>query len=136
MITAILLGLTLLVPQQGQAPKKNDPNGIWQSDTGTKFQLKLSGSDLKVQLVPNSSPLYLKYEVNLKNTGEVNTYEGSGYFVAKLSNGKECRFDTNWTIVVVQPELIAGPISHIIPDPETCEVKDRQSEFTQLTKSK
>ena len=135
MMTAFLLGLTMLVSPQAQPPK-NDPTGIWQTDTGTKFELKLSGSDLKVQLAPSSSTPYLKYEVNLKNTGEVNTYEGSGYFIAKLSNGKECRFDTKWAIIVVQPELIAGPILHVVPDPETCEVKESHNEFTELKKTR
>ena len=80
-----------------------------------------------------SNPTYLKYEVDLKNTGEPNTYAGAGYFVAKLQ-GNECRYDTSWTIVVVQPTTIAGYISHVVPDAATCGVKDRGDEFTQLKK--
>jgi hypothetical protein len=130
----LLILMSTLLQQPPQAPK-HDPNGTWQSDTGTKFDLKLAGSDLKVRLVDGSSKIYLKYEVNLKNAGEVNTYEGEGYFTAKLQE-KECRFDTNWRIIVVQPDTIAGYISHVVPDPATCEVKDRRDEFTQLTKVK
>jgi hypothetical protein len=134
MKTAVLLLVSAFLLQRPQAPK-NDPNGTWQSDSGTKFEMKLSGSDLSVQLVGGSNPVYLKYEVNLKNTEEVNTYAGGGYFVAKLKE-KECRFETNWTMTVVQPELMAGYITHVVPDPATCEAKDRQDEFTQLKKVK
>ena len=130
----LFLVMTMLLPQK-PAPARNDPNGVWQSDTGTKFEMKLTDSALKVQLVEGSNPVYVKYEVNLKNTGEVNTYEGVGYFVAKVQ-GKECRFDTDWAIVVAQRELIVGTISHVVPVPETCEVKQRSQEFTQLKKVK
>lgn len=97
--------------------------------------MTLTDANLKVQLVPDSTPVYLKYDVDLKNSGEVNTYEGSGYFVAKVE-GKECRFDTSWHIIVVQPETIAGYISHVVPKPGSCEVKERRDEFTQLKKVK
>jgi hypothetical protein len=132
MMTAILLLVSAFLQQPAQ-PAKNDPNGVWQSDSGTKFEMKLSDSNLKVQLVDGSNPVYLKYEVNLKNTGEVNTYEGSGFFVAKVKE-KECRFVTDWHIIVVQPAAIAGYISHVVPDPATCEVVERRDEFTQLKK--
>ena len=137
MITILLL-LTMVSAQAlppKDDPPKNDPNGIWQSDTGTKFEMKLTDKNLKVQLVSGSNPVYLKYEVDLTNTGEVNTYAGNGYFVAKVKE-KECRFDTSWHIIVVLPETIAGYISHIVPDPVSCEVKDRGDEFTQLKKVK
>ncbi|HEY2383234.1 MAG TPA: hypothetical protein VGK48_18825 [Terriglobia bacterium] len=127
----------LLAPQAADRPPqaKNDPNGVWQSDSGTKFDLRLTDSNLKVKLVEGSNPVYLKYEVDLKNAGEVNTYAGAGYFVAKLPE-KECRFDTNWNVTVVQPETIVAVISHIVPDPATCEVKDRRDELTELKKIK
>src|SRR5579885_2762393 len=80
-------------------PTKNDPNGIWQTSAGTKFEIKLIDSNLSVHFVEGSNPAYVKYEVSLKNTGEVNTYQGGGYFVAKVE-GKECMFDTSWAIVV------------------------------------
>jgi hypothetical protein len=130
----LILMSTLLQQKPPQAPK-NDPTGVWQSDTGTKYDMKLTGSDLQVRLVDGSNKVYLKYEVNLKNAGEVNTYEGEGYFTAKLQE-KECRFDTTWRIIVVAPDVIAGYISHVVPDPATCEVKDRREEFTQLMKVK
>jgi hypothetical protein len=134
----LILALLLLFPQAAPKPPKNDPNGLWQSDTGTKFQLTLtdSDSDLRVRLVDGSNPVYVKYEVDLKRTSDdPNIYAGSGYFIAKLKD-KECRFDTSWNIAVVQPDTIAGYISHVVPDPATCEVKDRQDEFTQLKKVK
>ena len=97
--------------------------------------MKLTDSDLKVNLVEGSNPVYVKYEVNLKNAGEMNTYEGTGYFIAKVQD-KECRFDTNWSIVVVQPETIAGYTSRITPEAGSCAVQERHEEFTQLKKVK
>ena len=139
---ALILALLLLSPQGPGVPNnlpkdipKNDPNGVWQSDTGTKFQMTLTGSDLKVQLVEGSNPVYLKYEMDLKNGDNPNIYTGSGYFIAKVKD-KQCRFDTTWNIAVVQTEIIAGFMSHVWPDPDTCEVKDRADEFVQLKKVK
>jgi hypothetical protein len=132
MKTALILAIAILL---GQArPPRNDPNGIWQAETGTRFELRLTGSDLRVQLVEGSNPRFVKYEVNLKNTGEVNTYTGTGSFVAKMQNGKECRFDTEWQIIVVQAEKIAGFTSSVVPDPETCEVTGRTSIMIELQK--
>ena len=122
MKSALFLGMFLFT---NQIPKY-DPNGVWIAETGSKFNLQLSGGDLKVNIVDGSNPRYLKYEVNLKNQGdEVNTYEGAGYFVAKLQSGKECRFDTNWKLVVVSPSRIIGITSSIVPDPDTCAVKEK-----------
>lgn len=118
------VALLLFLLSQVQIPK-NDPTGVWQAETGTQYKMVLSGSDLKVELVQGSNPVFLKYEVNLKNQEEVNTYKGTGFFLAKLQNGKECKFDTDWEIVVVQSSRIIGSTSTIIPDPETCEVKEK-----------
>lgn len=116
-----------------QAPR-NDPEGVWETGSGTKFQLKLiTPSDLSVRLVEGSNPVYVKYEVNLKNTGEVNSYEGTGYFIAKVQD-KECRFDTNWKIIVVQPETIVGYLTGIVPEPGTCDIKERREDFAQIKK--
>lgn len=122
----LLLGLFLLTtPLAAQVPK-NDPNGIWEAETGSKFNLRLSGADLRVEIVEGSNPRFLKYEVNLKNQQEdVNSYKGTGYFVAKMQNGKECKFETEWQLVVVAPSRIIGATSNIIPDPNTCEAKER-----------
>jgi hypothetical protein len=77
-------------------------------------------------MVEGSNPRFLKYEVNLKNQQEdVNSYKGTGYFVAKMQNGKECKFETEWQLVVVAPNRILGATSNIIPDPNTCETKER-----------
>jgi hypothetical protein len=131
-MTALLLSIALILTQN-QAPK-NDPNGTWEAETGTKYEITLSGADLRVQLVPGSNPSFLKYEVNLKNAGEVNTYKGSGYFVAKFKNGKECKFDTEWQIIVVQKETIVGSTSTVVPDPDTCEIKERSTSMIILKK--
>src|SRR5262245_5138291 len=131
-MSALLLSIALILAQN-QVPK-NDPNGIWEAETGTKYEIRLSGSDLRVQLVEGSNPSFVKYEVNLKNAGEVNTYKGSGYFVARMKNGKECKFDTDWQIIVVQKETIIGDTSTVVPDPDTCEIKERGSSMIVLKK--
>jgi hypothetical protein len=134
MKTVLLIVLTMLLQQRPQPPK-NDPTGVWQSDTGTKFDMKLAGNEINVQLVEGSNPVYLKYDIDLKNTGETNTYAGKGSFVAKI-NEQECKFSTNWSITIVQPELIIGYMSRIFPKAGTCEVREESSEFVQLKKVK
>jgi len=117
--------LLLLLFQQAPAIPKYNATGEWGLDTGTRFNLQLTGSTIKVQLSEGSNPRYLKYEVTLQNQEEVNTYKGSGYFVAKLQNGKECKFDTDWQFIVVNPDRIIGSASAITPDEDTCEVKSK-----------
>lgn len=133
----LLLAMFQALPPQ-QAPRpKNDPAGIWQADdTKTKYEIKPTEMGIRVQIVAGSNPRYSKFELNLAKTDEVNTYKGAGSFVAKLSNGKECKFDVDWSLVVVQPELIAAVVDEIIPDPATCEVKERGSTLVQLKKTK
>jgi hypothetical protein len=128
---SILLSFVLLISPQ---IPKNDPNGIWESETGTQYELKLNGSDLKVSLVPGTHPRFRQYEVNLKNTEEVNTYSGSGFFVAKMDTDKECRFDTTWLIVVVTQSQIIGETTGIVPEPNSCEVKEKSQIQIQLKK--
>src|SRR5262245_2231679 len=93
--------LTLLISQQ--IPKYN-PNGIWQSDSGSQYEIRLSGSDLQAKIVPGSNPKFLQYEVQMKNQEETNTYKGNGFFLAKMDGGKECKFETEWQFVVVSPD--------------------------------
>jgi hypothetical protein len=124
--------LSLLLIQSLQMPK-NDPNGTWEAQTGTKFQLALKQSDLTVQIVPGSSSTYLEYELKLDGTDEPNTYEGSGFFVAKRGE-KQCKFETHWRIVVVSPEVIFGSADRITPDFESCTVKERTSTRLDLKK--
>jgi hypothetical protein len=126
-----ILVLSLLV---AQIPK-NDPNGIWEAETGSKFNIRLAGSDLHVQIVEGSNPRFLKYELTLKNQGEANTYKGGGFFLAKLQNGKECKFDSDWEIVVVSPQRILGSASTVVPDPDTCDVKERGRQTLDLKKN-
>jgi hypothetical protein len=118
------LFLILLLAQALQMPK-NDPNGVWEAPTGTKFQIAINGRDLAVHLVPGSNQTYIEYEMKLSGSDEPNLYEGSGYFVAK-KNDKQCRFETNWKIVVVTPDKIIGNADSIIPDFESCTVKERE----------
>jgi len=130
---AILLLLLLL----SQGIQRYNPNGVWEASSGSRYNLRLTGQDLKVQIVEGSNPRFLKYEVDLKNgtkPEEVNSYVGKGYFIAKLQSGKECRFDTEWQIIVVSPEKIMGITSSIIPDPETCAVKEKTDVQIDLTK--
>ncbi len=130
MKSAIVLGMLLFT---AQIPK-NNPNGIWESESGSKFNLSLNGSNLHVQIVDGSNPRYLKYEVDLKNQEEVNTYIGNGYFVAKLQSGKECKFETEWQLVVVTNEQILGVTTNIVPDPDTCAVKEKSQAQLNLKK--
>ena len=131
----IFLVLLALSVQQRPQPPKNDPTGVWQSETGTKFDMKMTGNEVKVRLVEGSNRVYLRYDIDLKNAGETNTYAGKGSFVAKI-NEQECKFSTDWSISVVAPELIAGYMSRIVPKAGTCEVQEETSEFVQLKKVK
>jgi len=139
-MNSIFLAILTFWVVQGAPPAgipKNNPDGIWQTDTGSKFQLQLKGKDLKVQIVDGSNPKYVKYEVDLKNLEEINTYEGTGYFIAKLgSNGKECRFDTKWHLTVVQMARIIGNATNITPNPETCAVVKSEQVLLDMTKVK
>ena len=129
-----LLLLTVLL--QGPAPPKNNPNGTWQSLSGTQFQIKVSGSDMTVRLVPGSNPTYVQYEVNLKIAEkDANSYLGKGFFVAK-KNDKECRFETEWDMIVVSNQQIYGSSTNIEPDWETCSVKQKLAPATLDLKKK
>ncbi len=118
MQTAVLIGLILV----SQVMPKSNPNGTWEADTGSQFELRLVGSDVKVRIVPGSNPRFLEYELDLKGTEEPNTYQGGGRFKARLSNGRECEFDTEWQVVVVTDDRIIGVAKTVTPDPETCEI--------------
>ena len=128
----IFLLLPLLV---AQVPK-NNPNGVWEAETGSQFQMRLNGKDLHVNIVPGSNPKFIQYEVDLKNEDEINTYSGKGFFVAKMEGGKECKFPTEWRFVIVSPERILGISSNIIADSKTCEIKERKQAQLDLKKSK
>jgi len=132
LIVMVLIALSGQIAEPWK-PSKNNPDGVWQTDAGTRFEMKLTESELHVRLVDGSNPVYVKYEVELKNAGEINSYQGDGYFIAKV-DGKECRFETTWSIVVVQPQTIAGVTSRIVPEPGSCAVKERSEQFTQLKK--
>jgi hypothetical protein len=125
--------LALFLSQAPPQMPKNNPNGVWESVSGTQYEFKLNGSDLSVRMVAGSNPTYVKYEVELKQSDEVNTYEGKGFFIAKVKD-KECRFETDWRIVVVTPDRIIGAAPQIIPDPDTCGVKERNQVQMDLKK--
>jgi hypothetical protein len=117
--------LIALLTAQNSIPK-NDPNGVWESSSGTQYELKLSGSDLTVRLVPGSNKRYVAYEVDLKvHPEEHNTYIGKGFLVAIVAEGKQCRFETDWQLTVIQKDRILGGTTNIVPDAETCQVKEK-----------
>ena len=127
-----MLVLSLL---SAQVPK-NNPNGVWEAETGSQFQMRLSGKDLHVNIVPGSNPKFIQYEVDLKNEDEINTYSGKGFFVAKMEGGKECKFPTEWRFVIVSPERILGISSNVVADSKTCEIKQKAQSQLDLKKSK
>ena len=127
-----MLVLSLL---SAQVPK-NNPNGVWEAETGSQFQMRLNGKDLHVNIVPGSNPKFVEYEVDLKNEDEINTYSGKGFFVAKMEGGKECKFPTEWRFVIVSPERILGISSNVVADSKTCEIKQKAQSQLDLKKSK
>jgi len=58
-----ILALALLL---AQIPKYN-PNGVWQADSGSQYDIRLTGSNIHVQMVAGSNPKFLRYEVDMKN---------------------------------------------------------------------
>jgi len=129
------LSLLALVFLLAQIPK-NSANGIWESTSGTRYELRQNGPNLQVKLVPGSNPKYVQYEVSLKNQDEINTYKGTGSFVAKMEGGKECKFETEWTLVVVSAERILGDSTNIVADKNTCEIKQKNQGQLDLKKKK
>ncbi len=128
----IVLLLPLLI---AQVPKHN-PNGVWESGTGTQYEIRLNGKDLRVNIVPGSNPKFVQYEVEMKNEDEINTYSGKGFFVAKMDGGKECKFPTEWRFIVVSPDRILGISSNVTADSKTCEIKGQTQAQLDLKKSK
>ena len=131
MISVLLLTLLL-----SQAIPKYNPNGVWEADSGSQYELRLNGPALRVKMVPGSNPKFLQYELDMKNEEEVNTYNGTGFLVAKMDNGKECKLPTEWRFIVVSPERIIGIASNLMADAETCEVKEKSQIQLDLKKKK
>src|SRR5688572_18154382 len=121
-------------PQFAQLPKVN-PNGTWESPSGTKYALRLNGENLTVTLA-GANPPYLQYDLTLVQIKEeVNRYKGAGFFRATLKSGKECRFETEWEIVVIDEKTILGNAPRYLePDPQTCKPKETVADRIQLTK--
>ena len=117
----LVLAFTFLLSQQ---VPKHDPNGIWEAQTGSQYEMRLAGSDLRVKLVPGSNPKFVQYELDMKNESEINTYSGKGFFVAKMETGKECKLSTEWRFVVVSRDRIIGTASNISADGTTCEIQE------------
>jgi hypothetical protein len=118
-----------------QAPiPKNIPNGVWEAKSGSKYEIRQNGTDVLVKLVPGSNPKFINYEVTLKNQAEINTYKGTGTFVAKMESGKECKFDTEWMFVVVTPDRIIGSATGIQADKNTCKVMEKNQVQLDLKK--
>jgi hypothetical protein len=122
----------------GQVPgqTKNNPNGTWESASGTRYNLRLTGQNLEVHLVDGSNPTYLEFEMTLtQHKDDNNRYEGKGFFRAKLKSGKECRFDTEWEIVVIGEKNIVGNAPRYVePDPVTCKAKEKVMDRIELSK--
>jgi hypothetical protein len=115
---------------------KYDPTGIWQSESGSKYEMRLSGSDLHVKIVAGSNTQFIQYEVEMKNESEINTYSGKGFLVAKMKTGKECKFPTEWRFIVVSPERILGSSQSTIADGNTCDVQETEQIRLDLKKQK
>jgi|SRR5438874_13627774 len=131
-MTTLLLVLPLVF---AQVPK-NSPNGIWEAETGSQYEMRLTGKDLHVRIVPGSNPKFVQYEVEMKNEEEANTYSGTGFFVAKMEGGKECKFPTQWRFIVVSAERILGISSNVKADSKTCQVKEQSQIQLNLKKKK
>ena len=127
-----LLALMLLF---AQIPKKN-PNGIWESESGTRYEIHQNGPNMQVKLAPGSNSKYVEYDVTLKNQEEINTYKGSGTFVAKMESGKQCKFDTDWQLVIVSADRILGTTTTILADKNTCAIKEKNQTQLDLKKKK
>jgi beta-lactamase regulating signal transducer with metallopeptidase domain len=115
------------------------PNGLWQAQGGSKvgsqFNLKLTQADLEVNIVPGSNPKYVYYHVLLQPIASaMNAYKGTGYFVAKMDSGKECRFDTEWLLTVVTGDRILGSTTSIVADSNTCEIQEQDRTRLDLAK--
>ncbi|HYR89110.1 MAG TPA: hypothetical protein VE422_33855 [Terriglobia bacterium] len=129
----LALVLTFLISQQ---IPKNNPNGVWEADTGSQYELRLSGSDLHVKMVSGSNSKFLQYEVDMTNEKEINTYKGTGFFVAKMEGGKECKLATEWQFVVVSNDRIIGAATAVIADQKTCQVLEKNQVQIDLKKRK
>ena len=129
----LALILTLLFIQQ---IPKNNPNGVWEASSGSQYEIRANGSNLQVKIVPGSNPKFLEYELNMKSEEEINTYSGTGFFVAKMEGGKECKLPTEWRFIVVSADRIVGSASNVIADQKTCEVKDKSQAQLDLKKKK
>ncbi len=130
---SLALVLTLLFVQQ---IPKNNPNGIWEATSRSQYEIRADGSNLQVKIVPGSNPKFLQYELNMKSEEEVNTYSGTGFFIAKMEGGKECKVPTEWRFIVVSSDRIIGTASNMTVDQKTCEVKEKNQVQLDLKKKK
>ena len=121
MMNVILL---LLFAVATPAQEVRDPTGTWKvSDTETRFRMEKVEDGIAVHLGAEHD-VYTEYEVRLEPIAQANGYRGSGYFIARLSGDRECRFETEWQIAVTSDIRIVGVITSIVPDPEGCAVKE------------
>jgi len=136
MKTVATLLISFLIQASSQIPK-NNPNGVWESASGTQYELRLNGEDLSVRLVPGTNARFVSYDVDLKNSkDETNTYVGKGFLVAKVTDDKQCKFEMEWQLTVVTLDRILGATSNIVPDPETCTVKEKTQSQLDLKRKK
>src|SRR6267143_794590 len=130
---SLALIVTLLFVQQ---IPKNNPNGIWEASSGSQYEIHGNGSNLQVKIVPGSNPKFLEYQLDMKNEEEANTYSGTGFFVAKMEGGKECKLPTEWRIIIVSSDRIVGSASNVTADQKTCEVKEKGQSQLDLKRKK
>ena len=128
MMKALLLLLSLGFTQQ-----TFNPSGLWEVvDKDTQYRLTRTGTGIHVSLGADRAQ-FVEYEVDLSWT-ELNSYQGSGYFVARLGDGRECRFETQWRLVVANARRIVGVTSSIVPEEEGCGVAERAESSLQLNR--
>ena len=116
--------LLLLFATATPAQEGLDPTGTWKvTETETRFRMETVEDGIAVHLGAEHD-VYTEYEVLLEPTSQANGYQGEGFFIAKLSGGRECRFETEWQVFVTSQERIVGVITSTVPAAEGGAVKE------------
>ncbi len=116
--------LLLLFAAATPAQEGLDPTGTWKvTETETRFRMETVEDGIAVHLGAEHD-VYAEYEVLLEPTSQANGYQGEGFFIARLSGGRECRFETQWQVFVTSQERIVGVITSTVPAAEGCAVKE------------
>jgi hypothetical protein len=114
----------LLFAMATPAQEARDATGTWKvTDRETRFRMEKVEDGFAVHLGAEHE-VYAEYEVHLEPTAHPNGYRGEGYFIARLSGDRECRFETEWQIAIASDVRIVGVITSIVPAPEGCAAKE------------